>query len=409
MALMAGVASALSTTRAAAQWPQWGGADRDFKIDSEPLAETWPDAGPKQLWKRRLGDGFASIAVGADRLYTMYRTDTSEFSVALEARTGNTIWEVKQDSPFTDTMAEWGPGPHVTPLVTGDLVITIGTNGVMHAIHKNSGEVAWKHDLPAEFGIEIRARGYACNPIAYDDMVVIQGGAFEKKGLAVLAFDRETGSLRYKTGDFGPSYASPLLIRFNDQDQLLALMVSELVGLNPRTGEVLWQFEHKNDVGVNASMPLWDGRDTIFLSSAYDSGSRAVRLTTEDGRVVPKELWFTRKIRIHFGNAVLVGDHVYCSSGMGSALFGAVDIHTGDIPWRQRGFGRANVLHADGKLIILDEDGDLAIARAAPDRLEILARAHVAEPHAWAAPTLVDGTLYLRDRKHIMALDLTRR
>lgn len=387
-------------------WPQWGGPSRDFKIDAPPLSTTWGEAGPKELWKRELGDGYSSIAAQGDRLFTMYRSGETEFSVALDAKTGKTLWKVEQASPFTQVMAQYGAGPHSTPLLADGMVFTIGANGVLHALKQDSGEVVWKHDLAKDFGVEIRARGYSCNPITFEDLLIVPGGSFEKKGHGVLAFDRDSGSLRWKSGDFGPNYGSPLLIRFDGAPQLVNLTAEKIAGLHPRTGEVLWEFEHKNSSAVNASMPVWDGKDTIFVSSAYDSGSRALRLEKRDGKIVPRELWFGRKIRIHFGNAVRLDRHVYCSTGMGSAFFGCVDIYNGRVAWRKRGFARANVVAADGKLIVLDEDGNLAIATATPSEMTVHAQAQVAGSEAWAAPTLVGNTLFVRDRKHIMALDL---
>ena len=72
----------------------------------------------------------------------------------------------------------------------------------------------------------------------------------------------------------------------------------------------------------------------------------------------------------------------------------------------ERGYVKAMVLHADGKLIILDEDGRLAIATATPEGVTIHARCRITARPSWTAPTLVGTTLYVRDREHIMAFDL---
>ena len=145
----------------------------------------------------------------------------------------------------------------------------------------------------------------------------------------------------------------------------------------------------------------------IFCSSAYDSGSRAIKLTKKDGKTVPEQVWYSRKMRLHHGNAVFIGDHIYGSSGdSGPAFFMSLDIDTGKVQWRRRGFKKSTCVLADGKLIILDEDGQLTLATVTPEGLTILSQCTVAERYAWAAPTLVGTTLYIRDRKHIMAFDL---
>jgi len=126
-----------------------------------------------------------------------------------------------------------------------------------------------------------------------------------------------------------------------------------------------------------------------------------------DDKTVPQQLWYTRKMRMHHGNAVQLGDYLYGSSGdFGPALFTALNLATGKTVWRQRGFRKANCVYADGKLIILDEDGKLALTTISPEGLTVLSECTIAERYAWAAPTLVGKTLFVRDRKHIMALDL---
>jgi len=170
---------------------------------------------------------------------------------------------------------------------------------------------------------------------------------------------------------------------------------------------VLRRHPHLRRTGVNGTRPLWNGWDLLFCASAYDSGARAIRLRRDNSQTRPEELWYNRKMRMHHGNAVLVGDTVYGSSGdFGPAFFAALDIQTGEMAWRERGFRKATCVYGDGKLIILDEDGTLALAKATPTGLTVLSQCKVAERCAWTTPTLVGQTLYVRDRHHILALDL---
>jgi outer membrane protein assembly factor BamB len=183
-------------------------------------------------------------------------------------------------------------------------------------------------------------------------------------------------------------------------------MEREIIGANPLTGELIWHHAFTPH-GSNIATPVWDGESRLFFSSAYDSGSRVIKLTHKDGETVPEQLWYSRKMRIHHGNAIRLGDTVYASSGdFGPAFLMAMNLETGKRVWIERGFGKSNFLYADGKLIILDEDGQLALATASPEGITIHAKCKIAERYAWAAPTLVGKTLYVRDRKHIMALDL---
>jgi outer membrane protein assembly factor BamB len=388
-----------------AQWTQWGGPRRDFTVEAARLAASWPEAGPRQIWRRELGDGYSTILVDAGVLFTMYRRGDDEFTVALRAADGKTMWEHRNPSPFTKTMSEYGPGPHATPLVAGDRLYSVGTNGILHCFDKSGGKVHWKRDLVAEFDGELRARGYSCSPLAWRSMLILPLGS-EREGPGAVAFDLKTGDVIWKSPPFRATYAAPLMIRFDGQDQLVLFMASELVGMNPDNGEVLWSVEHRNQAYVNASTPVWNGRDVLFCSNAYDGGARAIRLTHDGGRTVPMELWYSTRMKLHHGNALLIGENVFASSGMGAAVFMGLKLATGEVLFRKRGLKKANALHAGGKLILLDEDGQLALATVSDEGLTIVSTCKVAEPHAWAAPTLAGTTLYVRDRKHILALDL---
>lgn len=410
-----------------AQWPQFGGPNRDFKVDSKGLAEKWPESGPRKIWERDLGDGYATIVADDGLLYTMYRVSENEFSVALDAKTGKTIWEHKHPSPSTEVMNQFGPGPHTTPVVDGLLVYTIGTNGMLNAFEKKSGDVLWSHDLVKEYNAHVPDRGYGASPMVYKNSLIVivdrprededakskegepkkntAGGIAEAQ--SIVAFDKRSGDLLWSSQDMPVGYASPILIKFDGQDQLVFMLQKDFIALNAETGELLWRHELKPE-GANITTPVFDGKDTFFASSAYDSGSRAVKLTKKDGKIVPEELWYSRKMRVHHGNAILLDGYVYGSSGdFGPAFFMAINLKTGEVAWRERGFTKANCVYADGKLILLDEDGQLALLKVDPKGMQILSQAKVAERYAWAAPTLVDKTLYVRDRKKIMALDLS--
>ena len=146
--------------------------------------------------------------------------------------------------------------------------------------------------------------------------------------------------------------------------------------------------------------------DRIFISSAYRTGSAAIRLVRESGKTVASELWKNRKIKVHFANSIIEGDYVYGSTGMGSTRFFCMNLDTGKILWRERGFSTPHVIFAPDCAILLDGNGNLALATIGPEGMEVRAKCRIAERYSFSAPTLVDSKLYVRDRKHIMAFDL---
>ncbi|HVQ40124.1 MAG TPA: PQQ-binding-like beta-propeller repeat protein [Pyrinomonadaceae bacterium] len=386
-------------------WLQWGGPHRDFKSDVTGLAAVWPAAGPRRLWSRPLGDGYSAIAVAGGKLFTMYRSGDQDVVIAIEAATGNTIWEYRYDAPFTpEYELAQGPGPRSMPLVVGNQVYAAGPTGKFHCLDKQTGKVIWKHDLIEEFKGTVRVRGYSCNPVAYKNTVIMMvGGA----GHALVAFNQKDGTVAWRKQDFANAYSSPMLIKVDGQDQLVAFMYGEVIGVDPNNGELLWSYPHPTDSGVNVSMPVWGDDNLLFSSSGYDGGSRVVKLTRSGNRTTVQEVWANRLMRVHFGNAIRIGNYVYASSGdFGPAPFTAIDVRSGQVVWRNRGIARATGLLADKRFILLDEDGNLALATPTPEGLTINSKVELLTGSAWTIPTLAGTNLYVRDRRNLIALDL---
>ena len=388
-----------------ADWPQWGGPHRDFKSDVRGLAASWPATGPHRLWNRELGDGYSAIAAESGKLYTMYRSGVQDVVVALDAATGKTVWEYRYDAPFTaEYEFEQGPGPRSMPLVVGNQLYTVGATGKFHCLNKQTGKVVWAHDLVQEFNGTVRVRGYSCNPIAYKNTVVLMVGGV---GHAIMAFNQTDGTVAWQKQDLDNSYSSPLLIKVDGQDQLVAFMYGAIIGVDPNDGALLWSSPHPNENGVNVSLPVWGDDNLLFCSSGYDGGSRVLKLTRAGNKTAVEQVWASKLMRIHFGNAIRIGNYLYASSGdFGPAPFTAIDVRTGQVMWRNRELARATSVLADGRLILLDEDGRLALATPTPEGLKISSRIELLTSNAWTVPTLAGTTLYVRDRRNVMALDL---
>jgi len=398
----------------AAAWPQWGGPNRNFMSDSKGLASKWPASGPKRLWTRALGEGHSAIAADGGRLYTMYRPlgmlamvrrSQEEVIAALDAGTGATIWEHKYPSSTTGIDFSEGAGPHATPLVTADRVFAAGSRKELFALNKANGQVVWSHDLIKEYGATGPDRGYACSPLLYNGTIIVSVGG---PGQTLAAFNEKTGALVWKTGNYTTSPASPIVIDVDGQKQLLYFGGDEILGLDPANGKTLWTHPHKTNWGLNISTPIWSPSDhLLFVSSAYGTGSRVIELRQAGGKTTATEKWFSNRMRVHIGTAIRVGQHVFGSSGdFGPSFLTAVEVTTGRIAWQDRAFARAQLLYADGKLVILDEDGTLGIATVTPEGLQVLAKASVLEHITWTPPSLVGTKLYARDRKNIVAFEL---
>ena len=394
-----------------AQWLQWGGPNRDFSCDATGLADKWPEGGPPTIWSSEIGPGHSSIVVDGDTLYTMCRRGDKDAVLAYNADTGAKAWETPYDAPTKPGMLlDYVPGPHSTPLIVGDRIFTVGGMVHFHCLNKKSGEVVWSHDLMEELGASHVGRGYGASPIAYNDTVILNTGpARGQTGPGLAAFKQDTGELVWKSEQFGAGYASPILADFNGEDHLIVALGADRAGLDPATGRVRWRMQVDfQSYGIMAT-PLWITPDKLFCSAGYGGGTRLFRISVEGGQYVAKELWYYRKMQIVHGTFARIGNVVYGSShgSFGPAFLMAIDLKTGKPLWRKRGFAKAHVLYADGKLIILDEEGTLALATATPEGLKVHSKAKVLERLSWTAPTLVGTTLYLRDHHTIKALDLS--
>ena len=400
-------ASAAHASLSAEAWPQWGGARRDFKSDSKGLATRWPAAGPRKLWERALGEGHSSIVSDGARLYTMYRKGEREYVVSLDAGSGRTIWEHVYAAPILPKMdMSYGFGPHSTPLLAGELVCSVGTTGKLLCLNKTDGRRVWGHDLWADFGGSRINVGYSSSPIAFKETIIVQvGGA----GRSLMAFDRRDGRVVWQAQSFRNSSSSPIIASVDGQPQLIAFMHNEVIGLDPESGALLWRHAISAgwDFHFNISTPVWGDGNLLFVSAAYGTGGRVLHLSRAAGKTVVRELWRSERTRVHKENAIRVGDVIYASTGhLGPAFFTAMDVKTGRVLWQERGFSHASFLYADGKFIILDEDGTLGLASPTPTGLNVHSRAELLNGTSWTVPTLVGSTLYLRDRRSIMALDL---
>lgn len=388
------------------EWPQWGGPRRDFHVPDVSLSASWPEGGPPQLWRRPLGQGYSAIAVSGGRLYTMVREkDDEEIVVALAAGDGKTVWEHRYPVDLGGLRLNYGKGPHSTPLVAGGRVFAIGTTGKLSVLDAAGGAPVWSRQLwEVMRGNEI-ARGYGTSPIAYHDTVItIVGG----DGNGAVAFDQADGDVVWQSQDFHASQSSPILVDVDGREQLVVFVADTIAGLDPASGELLWEHPHRSTAAYNVSTPVWGEEDhLLFMSSAYGSGSRVLRLGYAGGEATVEEVWAHTRMRIHFTNAVRIGGTVYGTTGQtGAKMLAAVDVETGEMPWRERAVGRANLVVAGDKVVALDEDGRLLLAELSPRGLSVLAETQLFESKSWTVPTLVGRVLYARDEQSIVALEL---
>ena len=415
-AFLIAAAIAHPASQTAPTWKQWGGPNRNFMLEATGLASSWPASGPPRLWTRALGEGHSSIVEDGGRLFSMYRPASpargqfsqEEVVIAVDAASGKTVWEYRYPSPTGDANFTEGAGPHSTPLIAGARVFAASSRREFFALDKATGKVIWRHDFMKEYAAGGVDRGFAPSALLYGNSVIISIGG---RGQAVGAFNPDTGALLWKAGDMDFAPASPILIDVDGQTQLVVFGGDRIAGMDPANGRMLWSHPHRTDWGLNISTPIWSASDHLLIfSSAYGTGSRALDLRQAAGKTTVTEKWAVPRIRVHIGTIIRLGDFAYMSSGdFGPAFLSAMNVKTGAIAWQDRSFSRAQLLYADNKMILLDEDGTLGLATVSPQGLQVLSRAPILENRAWTPPTLIGKTLYVRDRRTMAAYDLGSR
>ena len=400
------VALASTASAHASDWTRFGGANADFTVAGAGIAREWPAEGPKELWRVELGEhGHATPLVEGDRVYVFVREGGNDVLAALDATSGETAWRVSYESPLPEGYNnQFGPGPHSTPLIVGDRIFTVSSTHVLKAWNKRDGSSLWTVAMKEELGSQQMGRGYGASPAAWKDMVIVNGGG---EGQGVVAFDQESGEVVWKALD-GGGYSSPVIATIDGVPQVLAALGSLRAGLDPDTGAVLWTVELPEEARTTFATQLVADDNLIFSSSAYADGSRILDVRRNGDEWAAEVLWYTRKLRLMHGSVVRSGNTVLASSGdFGPAFLTGIDLESGELRFRQRGFAKANVVKVDDLFLVLDEDGKLGLLSLGPEGLDVLAEKEgVLNGVTWSAPVVVGSRAYLRSRTEVVAIDL---
>jgi len=366
----------------AADWPNWRGPNHNGVSSETGWSVTWPEGGPKILWKKSIGTGFASMAVSNGRVYALGNIDDKDILYCLDAETGKEIWKKSYACPLYDKEHEGGPS--ATPTVDGDAVYTLSKDGDAICFKAATGEIVWHKKLNRELGLKRPSWYFASSPLVIDNMIILNAGS---RGIALNKAD---GSVIWKNGNDAPGYATAVPFTMDGQKSVVIFAATEIVGLIAATGKIVWQYPWKTSWDANIADPIVSG-DTVFVSSGYNKGCGLFRIGVDK----LNEIWQNKNMRNHFNSSVLWQGHVY---GFDDAPeLRCLDFQTGQIKWSQARLGKGSLMIADGKLIILSEKGKLVIAEACPEKFEELASSQILKGKCWTVPVLANGRIYARN------------
>lgn len=393
------VLTAGALAAAAADWPQYRGPARDGHSAERGVARPWPEAGPKELWRVPLGEGYSGIAVADGRAYTLFAHGREEFALCLDAATGKEVWRFRTGDNRRDGQ---GSGPRSTPTVAGGRVYVLGAGAQLHALDAATGARRWGHDLVREFGARVPQWGVSTSPLIEGGLVLLDVGG--RDGHSLMAFDAATGEVRWARGDDLPGYSSPLAVTVDGVRQVFFFTGSALVSVDPKTGREYWRYPWRTSYDVNAAMPVFIPPNRVFISSGYGVGAAVLEVAGKGDGATFREVWRNREMQNHFNSSVLVGEHLY---GFDNAILTCIDAATGTQKWQERGgFAKGSLLYADGHLFVLGERGELALVEADPARYEEKARSRIFNAKTWTMPTLAGGRLYVRSEAELAAFEV---
>ncbi len=409
----------------AGDWPQYRGPDRNDRSSETGLLDAWPAAGPALLWTYRdAGLGYSSVAVVADRLYTLGDRGEREYLIAIDLKSieggsPKPLWSVELGAKFDFKGNQWSAGPSATPTIDGDRAYALSGNGELVCVKLVDGAVLWKLNLPSDLQAQVNpigggpknlGWGYTWSPLVEGDQLICSPGG----PLGTLAaLDKMTGRVIWRSTELTDqaAYTSPSIAEIDGVRQYVVLTNQGLRGIATADGKLLWKHEHRLGTEV-VNSPIVVGSQ-IYLTVGTANGNELIKVTRSGGAFLPESVYLGNQLTNHHGNVVLFDGHVYGSGARQG--FGCQRFESGEVVWTERKVPTGSVTFADGKLFCYGEnDGVVHLLKATPAACTVLSRFTLSEKSTqrkpsgkvWTPPVISGGRLFLRDQELIFCYQI---
>ncbi len=390
---------AVASTRvsSAQEWPQWRGPHRDGTAQlSTP--QTWPDS-LKLRWKVPVGTGHASPIVAGGKVYLHSRQDDQEVASCLSLESGAVIWQARYPAPYRMNSAatRHGKGPKSTPVLHNGKLYTFGISGILSCFEAATGDLKWRKEFSNTFEATSPLYGTAMSPLTADNMLIAHVGGHNRG--ALIAFNGETGEVKWRWDGDGPGYTSPILIELRGVKQVVTQTQNYCVGVALDTGRLLWDIPYTTAWDQNIVTPVVFEQTVIF--SGLDKGTMAVRPIRKDHKWSAEQIWHNADISMYMSSPVLSDSLLFGLDHKRKGRFFCLDARTGSALWTSEGrqAGNAVLTHAGEALFCLTTDAELIVLKKSPTEFEPVARYTVAASPTWAHPAILE--------KHILVKDLS--
>ena len=389
-------------------WPQFLGPGRNGVSSETGLIQSLTADSAKTVWKTPLGVGMSGIAISGGVACTLYQTDTEQLAVALDAKTGNPIWQTPLAPAYENSM---GNGPRATPSISNGRVFVYTGEGILAALNLKDGKLLWSVNVPQSLGGKPNEYGCSCSPLLVDKLVLVQSGTAAAQ---TAAFNTETGKLAWKSGTGNAGYSSPIFATLAGRRQVVVFNASGVSGLDPQTGSELWNYEFPTEYDCNTATPVILSDNQLLISAGENHGAVILEIAAAGDKLQPKEIWQSlgkdSQLRAEWQTPVVHEGHLYALDNSGSAgpITNLVCVRLSDhkTVWQKPRFGKSNLILADGRLWLTNMDGEVILVAASPQGFKELGRMPVLQTTR-QAPSLANGMLYVRDDEQVVCLQVS--
>ena len=387
--------AAVTPQTAAPSWPGFRGPGRDSVIPGVRIETNWSTHPPTELWRQPVGPGWSSVSVGDGLLYTQEQRGDDEIVACYRLATGEPVWTHRDAVRFWESNA--GPGPRGTPTLHEGRVYTFGATGLLNALNALTGAVLWSRHAATDTQAKLPDWGFSSSPLVVGDLLLVATSGI------LAAYDLATGARRWNGPKEGGGYSSPHLLELAGVRQIVFMSGTGATSVTPADGKLLWQHAWKGFPIVQPAQ-LADG--DLLISTGDSSGVRRLHVAQDKGSWTATERWTSTRLKPYFNDYVVHRGHVY---GFNSGALACLDLADGERKWKggRYGSGQLFLLADQDVLLVLSEQGDLALVSALPAEFVELARLKALEGKTWNHPVLAGDTLLVRNDREMVAYRLT--
>jgi outer membrane protein assembly factor BamB len=380
-----------------AEWPGFRGPRRDGVVRGVRIETDWTSAPPVEMWRRPVGPGWSSFAVSGDLLYTQEQRGGDEVVSCYRLSTGKPVWRHLDATRFWESNG--GAGPRATPTLSNGRAYAFGATGILNVLDAATGAVVWSRNVGSDVNVKVPMWGFSSSPLVVDDEVVVAASS------TLAAYDAATGALRWSGSEKGFSYSSPHLATIDGVPQILLLGGEGATSVAPATGAVLWK--HAWDGGSIVQPAVTDDGGVLInaIASTGGEGIRRLAIVHASGKWTAEERWTSSGLKPYFNDFVVHKDHAF---GFDGSILSCIDLADGARKWKggRYGNGQLVLLPDQDLLLVISEEGELALVNATPDRFTEVAHVTALNGKTWNHPVIARGVLLVRNDHEMAAYRL---